>query len=124
MTGEKRGGVASGIETYQKGALHRPANPKSNDIVVTCPCCDARLTIDPKLQKVISHEAPPKTSDAPNLDRAAALLREQAVRCEALFKQSTENEKIKSQLLDGNSKRNCRKSKDEPVKKPTRDIDL
>lgn len=100
------------------------ANPKSNDIVVTCPCCDARLTIDPKLQKVISHEAPPKTSDAPNLDRAAALLREQAARREALFKQSTENEKIKSQLLERKFEAELQKSKDEPVKKPTRDIDL
>jgi len=99
-------------------------NPKSNDISVTCPCCNARLIIDPKLQKVISYDAPPRVSDAPDLDRAAALLREQAARREALFKQSAENEKVKSQLLERKFEAELEKSKDQPIKKPTRDIDL
>jgi len=99
-------------------------DPKSNDIMVTCPCCNARLRIDPGLRKVISHEAPPKTTDAPSLDRAAALLKEQAARREALFKQSTENERIKSQLLERKFEAELEKSKDEPIRKPTRDIDL
>ncbi len=94
------------------------------DISVTCPCCSARLTVDPDLKKVISHEAPPKTSNAPDLDHAAMLLREQAAKREALFKQSAENEKIKSQLLDRKFEAALEKSKDEPIKKPTRDIDL
>jgi hypothetical protein len=97
---------------------------KKTDIVVTCPCCNARLQIDSTLHKVVSHEAPPKATNAPDLDRAAALLKEQAARREALFKQSTENEKIKSQLLERKFEAALEKSKDEPVKKPTRDIDL
>jgi hypothetical protein len=99
-------------------------DPKSNDILVTCPCCNARLKIDSRLRKVISHDAPPKTTDAPDLDRATALLKEQAAKREALFKQSTENEKIKSQLLERKFEAELEKSKDEPIKKPTRDIDL
>ncbi len=99
-------------------------DPKRNDIVVTCPCCSARLRIDAKLGRVIDHEAPPKVSNAPDLDRAATLLKEQAAKREALFKQSTEHEKIKSQLLDRKFEAALEKSKDEPVKKPTRDIDL
>jgi hypothetical protein len=97
---------------------------KTGDFAVTCPCCSARLTIDSDLKKVISHEAPPRQSNTPDLEHAAALLREQAAKREALFKQSTENEKIKSQLLDRKFEAALEKSKDEPIQKPTRDIDL
>jgi hypothetical protein len=97
---------------------------KTLDFTVTCPCCSAKLTIDPDLKKVISHEAPPRQSNAPDLDHASALLREQAARREALFKQSAENEKIKSQLLDRKFEAALEKSKDEPIQRPTRDIDL
>ncbi len=100
------------------------SEPKKTDIVVTCPCCEAQLTIDSKLRKVIAHLAPPKHSNAPDLDRATALLREQAARREAIFKQSTEDVKMKSQLLERKFEAALEKSKDEPVSKPTRDIDL
>ncbi len=100
------------------------SGPKPHDIAVTCPCCEARLTIDSRLGKVIAHEAPPKHSNAPDLDRAAALLREQAARREALFKQSSEDVKTKSQVLERKFEAALEKSKDEPVTKPTRDIDL
>ena len=65
------------------------ADPKSSDIVVTCPCCSARLTIDPRLQKVIEHEAPPKVSNAPALDRAAALLIPAAAELRTLIDRDT-----------------------------------
>ena len=60
----------------------------------------------------------------PDLDQAAAILQQQAARREALFKQSTENEKTKSQVLDRIFEAGLEKSKDEPISKPTRDIDL
>jgi len=98
---------------------------KSASISLSCPCCGARLTIDAKLQKVIAHEAPPPSHQgAPDLDRAAALLREQAARREALFRQSAEDEKSKPQLLERKFAEALKKSKDQPVEKPTRDIDL
>ncbi len=100
------------------------ANPRRPDIHVECPSCGARLVIDATLGKVISHETPPKRSDAPDLDHAATLLREQRERREALFRQSTEDEKTKSQLLERKFSEALKKSKDEPVTKPTRDIDL
>ena len=96
----------------------------SHNVFVTCPCCSARLTVDLTLGQVISHEAPPKASNAPDLDRVADLLKEQAARREALFKESTEHEKIKSQLLERKFEAALEKSKDEQVTKPTRDIDL
>jgi len=100
------------------------AQQKGSNMTVECPCCGARLTIDAKLQKIIGHEAPPPKRSALDLDHAAALLKEQAARREAIFKQSSEDIKIQSQLLERKFEVALEKSKDEPVSKPTRDIDL
>ncbi len=98
---------------------------KSGSISVTCPCCGANLTVDAELQKVIAHEAPPpRHQNAPDLDRVDALLREQAARREAIFRQSEADEKSKPQLLEKKFAEALKKSKDQPVEKPTRDIDL
>ncbi len=101
--------------------------PKADDnnISVVCPCCGARLTIDAGLRKIIAYEpAPARHQAAPDLDHAGALLREQAARREAIFRQSTEDEKTKPQLLEKKFAEALKKSKDQPVTKPTRDIDL
>lgn len=98
--------------------------PKSGDLSVECPCCGARLRVDAKLGRVVSYEALPSKRSALDLDQAAALLKEQAARREAIFKQSAEDMKIQSQLLERKFEAALEKSKDEPVKKPTRDIDL
>ncbi len=99
--------------------------PKSGTFSIACPCCGANLTIDSQLQKVIAHEAPPpKHQAAPDLNRVDALLREQAARREAIFRQSAEDEKSKPQLLEKKFAEALKKSKDQPVEKPTRDIDL
>jgi hypothetical protein len=100
------------------------AQPKNPDISVECPCCGARLTIDEKLHKIISYDAPPPKRNTLDLDQAAALLKEQAARREAIFKQSSEDVKIQSQVLERKFAAALEKSKDEPIKKPTRDIDL
>ena len=100
------------------------ARPKSADISVECPCCGARLTIDAKLGKILSYEAPPPKRSALDLGQAAALLKEQAARREALFQQSAEDVKIQSRLLERKFEAALEKSKDQPVQKPTRDIDL
>ncbi len=97
---------------------------KSNNLSIECPCCGARLIIDAGLQKVVSHEAPPPKRNALDLDQAAALLKEQAARREAIFKQSTEDVKIQSQLLERKFEAALEKNKGTPVSKPTRDIDL
>jgi hypothetical protein len=59
-----------------------------------------------------------------DLDQAAALLKEQAARREAIFRQSSEDVKIQSQLLERKFEAALEKNKDAPVTKPTRDIDL
>jgi len=100
------------------------AQKKNTDIIVECPCCGANLTIDSTLGKVVSHEAPPPKRNALDLDHAAAMLREQAAKREAIFKQSSADVKIQSQLLDRKFEEALEKSKNTPITKPTRDIDL
>ncbi len=98
---------------------------KGGNISVTCPCCSANLTVDADLQKVIAHEAPPaRNQAAPDLDRVDVLLREQAARREAIFRQSAADEKTKPQLLEKKFAEALKKSKNQPIEKPTRDIDL
>jgi hypothetical protein len=50
--------------------------------------------------------------------------RSAATQTEAIFKQSSEDIKTHSQLLERKFEAALEKSKDEPVSKPTRDIDL
>ena len=91
---------------------------------ITCPCCGARLTVDAGLGKVIHHVAPPKHAKGPDLDHAAQLLEKEQARREALFQQSSEEAKIKSKLLERKFEEALKQTKDEPITRPTRDIDL
>ncbi len=93
-------------------------------VEAVCPCCGARLKIDAALGKVISHEAPPRQTNAPDLDRARELLEKQAARREALFKESAEDEKTKPQLLERKFEEALKKAKDQPAGPTLRDIDL
>jgi hypothetical protein len=100
------------------------APKKRDEISVECPCCGAHLTVDPELKKILSYDPPPPKRNALNLDQAAALLKEQAEKREAIFNQSSADIKNQSQLLERKFEAALEKSKDEPIEKPTRDIDL
>jgi hypothetical protein len=91
---------------------------------VICPCCGAVLSVDVELGKVLFHQAPPKQETGPDLGHAAQLLRKEAERREALFRQSAADEKVKSTLLDRKFKEAFEKTKDQPSGPPLRDIDL
>ena len=93
-------------------------------IEVLCPCCGATLTVDSELGKVLYHRAPPKQETGPDLDLASELLRKEAERREALFRQSASDQKISSELLDRKFKEAFEKTKDQPTTKPLRDFDL
>ena len=103
------------------GHMTQHSNKK---VEVVCPGCGARLMIDTALGKVIYHTPPPKHAKAPDIDHAAQLLEKERARREALFKQSTEEEKIKSQLLERKFEEALKQRKDEPAGPPLRDIDL
>ena len=96
-------------------------------IKVTCPCCGARLTIDPGLERVIVHEAAPKPKRAAGrdrLERVSDVLEQQAAAREAHFLESAQEEKIKPDLLARKFEEALKKSRGAPVKPALRDIDL
>ena len=93
-------------------------------IELTCPCCKAKLTIDAALGAVLHHKLPPKAASVTDLKAAVEGLKGEASRREARFKESTEAEREKAKLLERKFKELLKKAKDEPISKPTRDIDL
>lgn len=93
-------------------------------IEVACPCCQAKLTVDPELAVVLSHVPPPKPPPSVDLDDTARLLREQAERVEAKFRESVQAERTKEDVLERKFRESLKKAKDQPVEKPLRDFDL
>jgi len=61
-------------------------NRSGDNLHVTCPCCQAKLTVDPILGAVLSHEAPPKAGPNVDLTDAAGILAEQNRQREDKFK--------------------------------------
>jgi hypothetical protein len=98
----------------------KPAPP----VEVTCPCCQAKLTVDPQLAVVLSHVAPPRTAPDVDISDAARILQEQAQRREDKFRDSWEAEKKKEDVLTRKFEEALKKAKDQPVEKPLRDFDL
>jgi len=94
------------------------------DFTVKCPCCGARLTIDAKLRRVAAHEKPSGHAQVPDIDHAASFLKQEAQRRELLFRQSAQREQVKSEVLERKFQEALKKTKDEPVEKTTREIDL
>jgi len=93
-------------------------------IKLTCPCCQATLTVDPVLGAVIHHEVPPQPRAVTDLKVALEELKGEASRREARFKESIETEKEKAKLLERKFKELLKKATDEPIAPPIRDIDL
>jgi hypothetical protein len=93
-------------------------------VEVTCPCCHAKLKVDAQLAVVLSHEAPPRAAHNVDLDDTARMLREQAEKREAKFRDSIEAEKKKQDVFDRLFEEGLKKAKKEPIQKPIRDFDL
>jgi len=100
------------------------AKKAARTIELTCPCCRARLAIDPDLAVVLSHEPPPKTAPDVDLTDTERILRQQAEQREAKFRQSIEAEKKKEEVFDRLFEEGLKKAKDQPLDKPVRDFDL
>ena len=94
------------------------------EIELECPCCGARLKIDVSLGKVIWHGKPARKTEAPDIDHSARLLEREKARREAMFRKSAEDEKSKAQLLEKKFQEALKRSKNEPIVRPSRDFDL
>jgi hypothetical protein len=93
-------------------------------IEVTCPCCQAKLTVDPELSVVLSHVEPPKVVHDVDISDAARILAEQARKREDKFRDSWQAESKKEDVLNRKFEEALKKAKDQPVEKPLRDFDL
>jgi len=97
---------------------------ETTTIHVTCPCCDAMLTIDPTLSAVLDHKMPVKPHMAVNLKDAVNQVKGEASRRNEKYKQLAEAEKNKSKVLEAKFQELFKKAKEEPLEKPLKDIDL
>jgi len=92
---------------------------------VECPCCQARLKIDPATQAVISHQAPEKPRTVESLEAAVERLKGEAARREELFQRSVEAEKRHGEVLQRKFEELLRQARESPqTPPPQRDIDL
>jgi hypothetical protein len=93
-------------------------------IEVTCPCCEAKLTVDTDLAVVLAHIAPVKAAPDVDISDAARILADQAQKREDKFRDSWMAESKKEDVLNRKFEEALKKAKDQPVEKPLRDFDL
>lgn len=91
---------------------------------VTCPCCQAKVRIDPEMRVVLSHEPPPEERTVKNLTEAVKGLKGEAAQRQAKFEESLKAERSKKDLLDRKFQDALKRTKDSPLDRPIRDIDL
>ncbi|MBI4591746.1 MAG: hypothetical protein HY725_23215 [Candidatus Rokubacteria bacterium] len=98
--------------------------PAKKDMVrVTCPHCQAKLTVDPALEAVIAHDPPPPKRAAEDLGAAFKALQGASTRREEAFRESLKSEQTKGKVLDRKFQEGLKKAKDAPDPGP-RPIDL
>ena len=100
------------------------AKQDSENLYVTCPCCRAKLTVDPVFGAVLSHELPVKAGPNVDLTDAQKILAEQNRQREDKFADSWFQETNKEDILAKKSEEAMKKAKDAPAGKPIRDFDL
>lgn len=94
------------------------------NLKVVCPCCQAKLTVDPVFGAVLSHEVPVKAGPNVDLTDAQKILAEQKRQREDKFADSWFQETNKEDILAKKFEEAMKKAKDAPAGKPIRDFDL
>jgi hypothetical protein len=88
--------------------------------VITCPCCQGKLTIDAELRAVIAYQEAPRQRSTADLGAAFDQLRSRSAEREERFKQQMEAEAQKGKLLDRKFQESLKKAKDSPDPPPRR----
>jgi len=99
-------------------------NKLAPTIEVTCPCCEAKLTVDTGLAEVLAYTVPVKAAPDVDISDAARILADQAQKREDKFRDSWVAESKKEDVLNRKFEEALKKAKDQPVEKPLRDFDL
>ena len=107
----------------QEGAM--PDHPEKGGVLeVTCPCCEARLTVDPVSGAVLGSEKAAHARAGVDLKDAQRVLEQETARIHERYDQIVQTEKGRGAVLEKLFKTHIEKSKDEPAPRPIRDIDL
>ena len=96
----------------------------SSNIIVTCPCCDAILTVDPSLAAVLDHKLPARPQIVAQMKDVGKYVQQEATRRDEKYQQIAAAEKNKSKVLEAKFQELFKKAKEEPITKPLKDIDL
>lgn len=88
------------------------STPRS--IKIECPCCQAKLTIDPELAAVVAHEPPPPKRTVGDLGAAFDVLNKKSAEREERFRQQMAAESQKGKVLDRKFQEGLKKAKDSP----------
>ena len=92
---------------------------------IECPCCNARLKVDPETRAVISHTVPEKPPAIEDLAAAVAKLKGEAGRRDEVFRKQVEAEKSHGKVLSKKFDELLKQARENPdVTPPKRDIDL
>src|SRR5258707_5745223 len=100
------------------------AKQNSENLHVTCPCCQAKLTVDPVFGAVLSHEVPVKTGPNVDLTDAQKILAEHNRQREEKFAESWFQETNKEDILAKRFEEAMKNANDAPAGKPIRNFDL
>ncbi len=92
---------------------------------VECPCCQAKLKVDPRTHAVISFKEAEKPRTLEDIDAGLAHLKGAAARREEAFRKSFEAHKTHGEVLQKKFEELFRQAKESPdTPPPKRDIDL
>ena len=97
---------------------------KAGALEVTCPCCEARLTVDPASGAVLGSEKAAHARAGVDLKDAKRVLEEETARIHERYDQIVQTEKGRGAALEKLFESHIEKSKDAPATRPIRDIDL
>jgi hypothetical protein len=95
----------------------------SGPIIVRCPCCDARLTIDRELGEILAHEVPPPKRTVNDIGAAFDIMRAKSAEREERFRREMASGADKAKLLDRKFQEGLKKAKDSP-ERPIKPIDI
>lgn len=92
----------------------------NTSFMVPCPCCEAKLTVDPELKAVVAHEPPPPRRSMNDLGAALGALGARAAEREARFREQLAAESQKGKLLDRKFQESLKKAKEteDPPRRP------
>ena len=90
----------------------------SKTFTLSCPCCQAELTVDPEIRAVITYQEHEKPRDIADIETAMEMFKGEAGRREDAFKKSVQAEKNKANVLDRKFDELLKKAKENPTDGP------